>query len=213
MNYGTVIFDLDGTLLDTLGDLTGAVNSALSRFSFSPLDREGVRARIGDGLRVLMERCFPEGTDEATLVTAMEQFRHHYCEHLLDTTVPYSNTVSAICALKTAGVKMAVATNKDEFLARKLTDRFFPEDAFYAVCGMCEGRQRKPFADIPTAALNAIPNAGKVLFVGDSHTDYLTAKQCGFDFAGLTCGYGDCTGGIITAEKVEDLVKFILHGA
>lgn len=209
MRYETVIFDLDGTLLDTLGDLTGAVNNALSRFSFSPLDREGVRRRIGDGLKVLMQRCFPADTDEATIQAAMQQFRSYYAEHLFDTTVPYPNMAYIVSALKQYGIQLAVATNKDEFLARKLTDRFF-EDSFISVCGMCEGRSRKPAKDIPLAALSATQNSGKVLFVGDSHTDYLTAMECGFDFLGVSWGYGDCSGGVFTAEKTAQLLKFIL---
>lgn len=209
MKYGTVIFDLDGTLLDTLGDLTGAVNNALSRFSFSPLDREGVRRRIGDGLKVLMQRCFPEGTDESTICEAMEHFRSYYADHLFDTTAPYPDMPLIISTLKSAGVRMAVATNKDEFLAKKLTNRFFNE-SFLSTCGMCDGRSRKPARDIPFAALSAVETPEKVLFVGDSHTDYLTAKECGFDFLGVSWGYGDCTGGVYTAEKTEQLLKFIL---
>lgn len=209
MKYGTVIFDLDGTLLDTLGDLTGAVNNALSRFSFSPLDREGVRCRIGDGLKVLMQRCFPAGTDEGTIREAMECFRSYYADHLFDTTVPYPDMPFIISTLKSAGVRMAVATNKDEFLAKKLTNRFF-NDSFLSTCGMCEGRSRKPARDIPLAALSSVEKPERVLFVGDSRTDYLTAKECGFDFLGVSWGYGDCTGGVYTAEKTEQLLKFIL---
>ena len=209
MKYDTVIFDLDGTLLDTLGDLTGAVNNALSRFSFSPLDREGVRCRIGDGLLKLMQRCFPDGTDDETIRASMQQFRTYYAEHLFDTTVPYPNMPLIVSTLKSAGVRMAVATNKDEFLAKRLTERFF-KDCFSSTCGMCDGRSRKPARDIPLAALAAVEKPGRVLFVGDSHTDFLTAKECGFDFLGVSWGYGDCTGGVYTAEKTEQLLKFIL---
>lgn len=209
MTYDTVIFDLDGTLLDTLGDLTSAVNNALSRFSFPPLDREGVRCRIGDGLFKLMERCFPEGTGLETIRSSMEQFRTYYAEHLLDSTTPYPNIVNAVATLKAAGVKMAVATNKDEFLAKMLIRHFFG-DSFFAVCGMCEGRSRKPAGDIPLAALASIPKPYKVLFVGDSQTDCLTARACGFDFLGVSWGYGDCSGGIYTAQKTSELLKFIL---
>lgn len=211
MKYGTVIFDLDGTLLDTLGDLTGAVNSVLSGFSFPALDREGVRRRIGDGLAMLMRRCLPEDVDGTALQTAIERFRSYYAAHLLDSTVPYPGIEAALRGLNGAGIRVAVATNKDEPNAQRLIGHFFPQ-RFAAVCGMCEGRQRKPAPDIPLAALNAASLTGRVLFVGDSHTDFLTAKGCGFDFAGVSWGYGDPSGGVYTAENAEDLYDFIVHG-
>lgn len=211
MKYGTVIFDLDGTLLDTLGDLTGAVNSVLSGFSFPALDREGVRRRIGDGLAMLMRRCLPEDVDDATLQTAIERFRSYYAVHLLDSTVPYNGIEDTLRGLKAAGIQIAVATNKDEPNAKKLIGHFFPQ-SFAAVCGMCEGRRRKPATDIPFAALKGGSLSGRVLFVGDSQTDFLTASGSGFDFAGVKWGYGDPSGGVYTAENASGLYDFIVHG-
>jgi len=209
MSYGTVIFDLDGTLLDTLGDLTCAVNSALSGFSFPPLTKEEVRARIGDGLRVLMERCFPEGTDDATITAAMDIFCRYQKEHLFDNTLPYEGVGEMLDTLKKAGLRLCVATNKEEFLAERVIEHFYP-NVFHAVCGRCDGRRRKPWGDIPMAALEGVENTGRVLFIGDYITDLLTAKECGFDFLGVDWGYGDSALLGPLAQNTTEVLKFIL---
>lgn len=209
MSYDTVIFDLDGTLLDTLGDLTCAVNSALSRFSFSPLTREEIRVRIGDGLKILMERSFPAGIDEAVITAAMEHFCDFQKEHLLDSTVPYDGVCEMLATLKGAGVRLLVATNKEQFLADRIIAHFFPE-VFHAACGRCDGRRRKPEADIPMAALEKVERPERVLFIGDYVTDFLTAKNCGFDFLGVDWGYGDSSLLTPIAYNTEEVVKFIL---
>lgn len=209
MNYDTVIFDLDGTLLDTLGDLTCAVNSALSGFSFSPLTREEVRVRIGDGLRVLMERCFPQGTDDRTITAAMDIFCRYQNEHLFDNTTPYEGVAEMLDTLKRAGVRLCVATNKEEFLAERVIERFYPK-AFHAVCGRCDGRRRKPWGDIPMATLDGVENPGRVLFIGDYITDLLTARECGFDFLGVDWGYGDSSLLTPVAKNTAEVLKFIL---
>ena len=209
MSYDTVIFDLDGTLLDTLGDLTCAVNSALSGFSFSPLTGEQGRVRIGDGLKVLMERCFPEGTRDEVITAAMELFCAYQREHLTDNTVPYEGIGRMLSTLKDAGVRLCVATNKEQFLAERVINEFFP-DTFHAVCGRCDGRRRKPSSDIPMATLEGVEDAGRVLFVGDYVTDLLTAKECGFDFLGVDWGYGDSSLIAPTAKNVEEVLKIVL---
>ncbi len=209
MRYDTVIFDLDGTLLDTLGDLTCAVNSALSRFSFSPLSVEEVRVRIGDGLKVLMERCFPKGTDEATINAAMEQFCIYQKEHLFDNTTPYEGAGEMLDTLKKAGLCLCVATNKEEFLAERVIESFYP-GVFDAVCGRCDGRLRKPARDIPMAALEKARGGGRVLFIGDYVTDKRTAEECGFDFLGVDWGYGDSALIAPAAKNMGEVLKFIL---
>ena len=186
MKYKTVVFDLDGTLIDTLGDLTASVNAVLSRFSFSSMSTFDVRLRIGNGLRKLMERCLPQGTENAVIEEAMSVFKAHYAENLLVHARPYDGMAALLARLKSHGVRLAVATNKDEPLARTLIDCFFP-DVFDAVCGMLPGRTPKPAPDIPEAAV------GKdkcILFIGDSETDYDTAIQNGYAFLGVAWGYG-----------------------
>lgn len=212
MNYKGVIFDLDGTLLDTLGDISGAVSYALSRFSFPPIDREGVRARIGDGAYKLMERCYPEGTGKEVIDESLKHFRDYYREHPIVTTTPYEGIKAALAALKEAGVKMAVASNKDDVLVKYVIDTFFP-NIFVAACGVSETRRRKPSPDIPDAALAALGLSNEeVLFVGDSLTDKQTAEACGFDFLFVPWGYGypEKILPATTAKKAEDIVKIIL---
>lgn len=212
MSYKGVIFDLDGTLLDTLGDISGAVSYALSRFSFPPIDREGVRARIGDGAYKLMERCYPEGTSEEVINDSLKYFRDYYREHPIVTTCPYEGIEAALATLKQAGVKMAVASNKDDVLVKYVIETFF-KDTFVAACGVSETRRRKPSPDIPDAALEALGlSKEEVLFVGDSLTDKQTALSCGFDFLFVPWGYGypEKILPATTAKKAEDIVKIIL---
>ena len=209
MRYDTVIFDLDGTLLDTLGDLACAVNSALSGFSFRTLSKEEIRVRIGDGLRVLMERCCPQGTDGRVIEQAMERFCLYQREHLLDNTTPYEGIGEALSVLKAAGVRLCVATNKEHFLAERLMEHFFP-GVFCSVCGRKEGLLRKPAPDIPMTALSAVDKPGRVLFVGDYITDRRTAEECGFDFLGVDWGYGDSALLQPIVKDMQDLLEFIL---
>lgn len=215
MKYTAVIFDLDGTLLDTLGDISGAVSYALSRFSFPSIDREGVRARIGDGAYKLMERCFPKGTAEEVINQSLVYFREYYREHPVVTTRPYEGISAMLDTLKENGVRMAVASNKDDVLVKHLMDKYFP-GVFLAACGVSETRRRKPSPDIPEAALAALgAEREEVLFVGDSLTDKQTATACGFDFLYVPWGYGypERILPADTAKKPEDIVKFILGKA
>ncbi len=208
MKYKTVVFDLDGTLIDTLGDLTASVNSVLARFSFTELSRSDVRLRIGDGLRKLMERCLPAGTNDKTVTEAMEHFKQHYAAHLLDCAVPYVGMAELAERLKARGVRVAVATNKDEPLAKTLISHFFG-DTFDAVCGMTPERTPKPAPDIPEAA---ICGGTDVLFIGDSETDYSTARQNGYAFLGVSWGYGKTLASdAVWAQSARELEELIFE--
>lgn len=211
MNYKGVIFDLDGTLLDTLGDISGAVSYALSRFSFPPIDREGVRARIGDGAYKLMERCFPQGTEGAVINEALLYFRDYYRAHPVVTTKPYDGIRELVEGLKADGVPMAVASNKDDFLVKELMERYFP-GVFLAACGVSETCRRKPSPDIPNAALSALGlRAEQVILVGDSLTDKQTAEACGMGFLYVPWGYGypEKIMPALRAKNIDDAGKII----
>ncbi len=208
MKYKTVVFDLDGTLIDTLGDLTASVNFALSGFSFSAMSKEDVRLRIGDGLRKLMERCLPEGADDETVKKSMELFKSYYAENLLVCSKPYDGIERVLERLKKSGVRLAVASNKDEPMVKTLIERFFP-DVFDAKCGMTAGRTPKPASDIPNAAVGEDKD---VLFIGDSETDYNTAKACGYTFLGVRWGYGkQLYPDAVWASDMAELEKLIFE--
>ncbi len=214
MKYDAVIFDLDGTLLDTLEDLSGAVGYALSRFSFPALTTEQVRARIGDGAYKLLERCCPPGTDEATVKEALAMFVSYYKEHPAVNTVPYKGVPELLARLKAAGVPVAVASNKDDPFVKYLVNEFFP-GLVVAACGKSDDRRRKPSPDIPNAAMAGLGiKAEKVLYVGDSLTDKLTAETCGFDFLFVPWGYGfaDKILPAPTAKNPAHIGKIILGG-
>ncbi len=206
--HKTVVFDLDGTLIDTLGDLTASVNFALSGFSFSSMTRADVRLRIGDGLRKLMERCLPEYADDGTVLKSMELFKQYYAEHLLIHSRPYAGIEGVLSNLSRLGVPMAVASNKDEPMVKTLIEHFFP-GVFFAKCGMTTGRTPKPAPDIPAAAVGDRKN---VVFVGDSETDYATARQCGYEFIGVRWGYGKhLSDDALWVQDMAELEKAILE--
>jgi len=212
MSYKGVIFDLDGTLLDTLGDLSGAVSHALSRFSFPPIDREGVRVRIGDGAYKLMERCFPEGTEKAVIEEALGYFREYYKAHPVVTTRPYDGIGELLACLSEKGIPMGVASNKDDGPVKYLMERYFP-NVFTAACGVKEGYRRKPYTDVPYAALEEMGlKKEEILFVGDSLTDKETAENCGFGFLYVSWGYGypEKILPADTAKNPKEALKFIL---
>ncbi len=208
MKYKTVVFDLDGTLIDTLGDLTASVNFALSGFSFSSMSREDVRLRIGNGLRKLMERCLPEGTDSATVEESMARFKEYYKNNLLVHARPYEGIDRLLARLKESGVRLAVASNKDEPMVETLIEHFFPT-VFFAKCGMTESRTPKPAPDIPEAAVGKDKD---VLFIGDSETDLETAENCGYAFLGVRWGYGKhLSENALWASDMAELEKLIFE--
>lgn len=204
----TIVFDLDGTLIDTLGDLTASVNFALSRFSFSSISREEVRLRIGNGLRKLMERCLPQDADNAMVERSMEYFKSYYAENTLVLSRPYDGMQALLARLAKEDIKMAVASNKDEPMVETLIEHFFP-GMFFAKCGMRADRATKPAPDIPMAAVGDDKN---VIFIGDSETDYATAKNCGYAFIGVRWGYGKhLSEDALWAESMEELEKLIFE--
>ena len=187
--FHTVIFDLDGTLADTVGDLNAAVNAALVQFGFPTRTLEETRADVGNGIRNLIVRSTPEGTEEATCDAVLAAFRAYYREHLLVETVAYSGMVELVRELKDAGVKMAVASNKFQAGTEEIFRGLFA-DLIEEVRGETENCPRKPDPAIIQRILNNLGSdkAGSVL-VGDSEVDLKTAQNADIDVIAVTWGF------------------------
>jgi 2-phosphoglycolate phosphatase len=186
-----VIFDLDGTLLNTLEDLRGAVNAALALRKLPPRTTEEVRAFIGNGVRNLMKRALPQGTSEEEIDAALADFKSHYAQHLCEKTVPYEGIAEMLDVLKQRGIKLAVLSNKLDAATKQLMTQYFPEK-FDIVYGERDGIPRKPD---PTSCREIIQQFGipaeQILYIGDSGVDMQTAKNAGLYAVGATWGFRD----------------------
>lgn len=189
--YDAVLFDLDGTLLNTLEDLTEAVNHTLRRYGLPPLEKDEVRARVGNGVRRLVERLLPGGAADPRMEAALAEFQSYYTAHCDVLTHPYEGAVEAMAALSEAGVKLAVVSNKNEEAVKALTRAYFGSLAAVAVGGR-DGVPRKPAPDMPLAALAALgATPQRALFVGDSDVDLQTAQNAGMDCMLVGWGFRD----------------------
>lgn len=211
----TVIFDLDGTLLDTLGDLTDSVNFALSARGLPERTADEVRAFIGNGIFKLVERSVPSGTGKDELDNCYALFCEHYRVNMENKTRPYDGVSDLLKTLFEAGFKLAVVTNKADFAARRLCKRFFG-GYIKTVVGGAEGRKNKP---APDGVLYALAQMGSAkdgaVFIGDSQVDVQTAENAGVDFIGVLWGFRRLSelraaGARKTAQNAEELKKMLL---
>lgn len=189
--YTTYIFDLDGTLLDTLGDLAAAVNFALRTHGMPEHTIDDVRRFVGNGVRKLMERAVPEGAYHPLFEDAFATFRQYYMEHSLDTTRPYDGIPEALAALKTQGCHLAVVSNKMMAATQALCRHFFPDTIEVAIGEHeAEGIRKKPAPDTVIAALKAL-GVGKedAVYVGDSDVDIQTARNSGIPCISVLWGF------------------------
>ena len=193
MNYDTYIFDLDGTLLDTLGDLASSVNYALRMHDMPERTVEEVRCFVGNGVRLLMERAIPGGAENPSFETSFATFRQHYMAHSLDTTKPYEGIPEMLSALKGQGRRTAVVSNKFMSATQELIRHFFPDTIEVAIGEHeAEGIRKKPAPDTVVEALRQL-GVGKegAVYVGDSDVDIMTARNAGLPCISVLWGFRD----------------------
>lgn len=184
-----VIFDLDGTLLNTIADLGDACNYALRTLGFSEHALATYNYMVGNGVRKLIERAEPDA-DQATLARLLDLFREYYDEHCTDHTTPYRGIPELLRDLTDKGVAVAVASNKYQAAVDRIVAHFFPDIPFVAVMGQVEDRPVKPDPSIVFAILNQFPTPkADVLYVGDSAVDMETARRACIDSVGVTWGF------------------------
>lgn len=186
-----VIFDLDGTLLNTIDDLAAAANHALSACGFPARSVEECRQFVGNGVAKLLERALPLGHKTPENLAAMRTaFFAYYDEHLADKTHPYSGITQLLTTLQKRGVKLAVASNKYQRATERLIKHFFPQITFAAVLGQRENIPVKPHPQIVEDILAlAHETHAHTLYVGDSDVDMQTAQNAGVKACAVTWGF------------------------
>lgn len=193
MSYQTYIFDLDGTLLDTLGDLAASVNYAMRTHGMPEHSVDEVCRFVGNGVRRLMERAVPGGAAHPAFEAAFATFRRHYMEHSLDTTRPYEGIPEMLQELKRRGRHTAVVSNKFDAATKELCRHFFPDTIDVAVGEHeAEGIRKKPAPDTVLQALShlGVGQEGAV-YVGDSDVDIQTARNSGLPCISVLWGFRD----------------------
>ncbi len=192
MRYKTVIFDLDGTLLDTLADLCGSVNAALTAYGLPTRSADEVRCFIGNGIRKLVERA-AGAVDAQTAEGVFAFFKEHYALHCEEQTKPYEGILELLQALQAKGVACAVVSNKADFAVKKLAKTYFGE-LLAAAAGENEegGVRKKPAPDSLLAVMKALgAERATTVYVGDSEVDIQTAKNAEVDCISVTWGFKD----------------------
>lgn len=190
--YKTYIFDLDGTLLDTLQDLAASVNYALRQHHMPEHSIDDIRRFVGNGVRMLMTRAVPDGEDNPQFEAVFATFRQYYMQHSLDTTRPYEGIPELIHELKARGCQMAVVSNKMMAATQELVRHFFPEIPVAIGEHEAEGIKKKPAPDTVYAAFDAlgIPSPSAA-YVGDSDVDLATARNSGLPCISVLWGFRD----------------------
>lgn len=187
--YKAVIFDLDGTLLDTLKDLQLSVNYALNLHSMPERSLDEVRRFVGNGIAKLIERSVTNATSKEECAAVLEDFKAYYAVHNSDNTVPYDGICEMLENLNKAGIKTAVVTNKIDSAAKKLCDEMLGIDV---AIGDSPERKKKPSPDSVYEALDLLGvSIGDAVYVGDSDVDIETAKNAGMDCISVTWGFRD----------------------
>ncbi len=184
-----IIFDLDGTLLDTRDDLRDALNHSLAAHSYPTRTLDEARRFVGNGIRNLVSRGVPAGTAEADIDAVFETFKPYYQAHCLDKTKPYEGILELLVRLKQTGYPTAVVSNKADAAVQTLCDRFFPGLVDFAV-GERQNVRRKPAPDSVLAALDALKvSREQAVYVGDSEVDIQTARNAGLPCISVTWGF------------------------
>ncbi len=185
----TIIFDLDGTLLNTLTDLANSVNYAMERQGFPVHSEEAVRQMVGNGIYVLMEQAVPRGRECPAFDACLKDFREHYEAHKKDFTKPFPGVMEFLEKADKAGYKMAVVSNKFDLAVKGLCrDFFYP----YITTAIGESSQiaRKPAPDTVFAAMQKLHSAPEhCVYVGDSDVDLATAKNAGISCISVSWGF------------------------
>lgn len=189
--YEAVLFDLDGTLLDTLDDLKDSVNFIMEKYQFPVHTLDEVKKAIGNGIHKLIERTVPEGTDGKTIESAFCDFMAYYQENCMEKTKPYPGMEELLLQLKADGCKLAVVTNKGNAAVQKMIPHYFP-GFFETAVGATKEQPKKPAPDMVYDALKRIRvKKENALFIGDSQVDVETAKNAGMDSILVTWGFRD----------------------
>ena len=215
MRYQLAIFDLDGTILDTLEDLTDSVNAALCKSGYPERTIDEVRRFVGNGIRKLMERAVPEGTAVQDIDRVHSDFTEHYKVHCADKTRPYKGIPELLTVLRKAGCKTAVVSNKADYGVQELCSQYFDGMFDFAV-GERTGILRKPSPDSVNEVLRVLGvDRSQAVYIGDSEVDVKTAANANMDHIIVTWGFRDKVflreqGAKVFVSEPEEIERIIL---
>lgn len=220
--FNVYIFDLDGTLLDTLQDLANSVNYALRQHGMPEHSIDDIRRFVGNGVRLLMERAVPDGARNPQFEETFATFRQYYMQHSLDTTRPYDGIPELIHELKNRGCQMAVVSNKMMAATQELVHHFFPDIPVAIGEHEAAGIRKKPAPDTVFEALrqlgiihhpsSIIHQTSDIVYVGDSEVDIETARNSGLPCISVLWGFRSCDfllahGATTFAERPADILR------
>ncbi|MDF2589666.1 MAG: HAD-superfamily hydrolase, subfamily variant 1 [Anaerocolumna sp.] len=189
MTYNTIIFDLDGTLLNTLEDLTDSVNYSLETHNLQKRTMDEVKSFVGNGVKRLMDLAVPTGTKDEITAECLTMFREHYSKNMRNKTKPYDEILELLKALKEKGCKLAIVSNKFDSAVKELCKDYYSDYISVAI-GDSPNALKKPAPDSVYAALAALNSTQKeALYVGDSDVDVHTAHNAGLKCVGVTWGF------------------------
>ena len=188
-----VIFDLDGTLLNTLDDLADSTNYALSRFGYPTRTIEEVRQFVGNGVAKLIERAIPEGKNNPNFEKCLAIFKENYAQNMYNKTAPYNGIIEMLSNLKSKGIKIAVVSNKFDLAVKELCKKYFEGFIDFAAGeNEAQGIRKNPAPDTVISVLNKFNFAPEdAVYVGDSDVDIMTAKNSKMPCISVTWGFRD----------------------
>ena len=209
-----ILFDMDGTLLDTLEDLYHSTNAALTQYGFPTRTMEEVRRFVGNGARNLMRRAVPEGEENEHFEDCFQAFKVHYGVHLNDHTGPYPGILTLLRTLSERGYAMGVVSNKPDFAVKDLAERIFG-DLLGVAIGESDQIRRKPAPDTVKQAAKAMGvSLEECIYVGDSEVDIETAKNCGIPCVSVSWGFRERKlledlGAVWIADDTKELLEIL----
>ena len=215
MKYTTAIFDLDGTLLDTLEDLTDSVNYVLEEQGFPTRSMKEIREFIGNGIRKLIERSVPNGTSSECVDLVYQNFKNYYRSHCMEKTKPYEGILELLEHLKQAGCKTAVVSNKADYAVQILCEKYFG-NLLDAVLGEKSETPKKPAPDAVYKILEQLGESTEnAVYIGDSDVDIITARNTGLDEIIVDWGFRDAEflksqNAKVIVSSPNEIEKFIL---
>ena len=212
--YDTIIFDLDGTLLNTLEDLCDSTNIALTQYGYTERSIDEIRRFVGNGVRKLIERALPSSVSPIEFEQVFTTFKEHYSEHCNDKTGPYEGIMDLLHELNNRGYKLGIASNKMKSAVDTLNQLYF-EGLIQGVAGVCEGVEPKPDAFMVNGVMSELKSIREnTLYVGDSQVDVATARNAGLDMVTVLWGFRnmdelEAAGAGNFIEHPMDLLKYL----
>ena len=215
MKYKAVLYDMDGTVLDSLSDLCNAVNHILEQYNMPTHDRMTIARHLGNGARYLLAHCAPEGTSEETVDKMLKDYGPWYDSHCAILTAPYEGIIPMMETLRSAGVKQGVMSNKQDSAVKTLCEQYFP-GLLECALGESETVRRKPN---PDAVLKALEEMGidksEAIYVGDTEVDIQTSVNADMPCAVVTWGFRSkeeliAAGGKLFFDTADELCTWLM---